>query len=247
MDGSRDTQAGVNGRSGPAERNVIQRMEGHIWGRMGRGLLVLIPLIVTLLILQFVVVSVDNVFRGDGGFLKRLIDDTPLDFPGVGLIFLVLVLYAVGLLVSAGRVGRAIVRMEDAVLTRIPVVKNIYGVVRQITDTLASPMGHRFSRVVFIEWPRQGYMALGFVTGHCHSPSGEGTLVVVYVPTVPNPTSGNLAFVSEDDIIETDMTVEEAMKLVFSGGIVLPDMLTMPPRSVLSEPPAAGQPSLTED
>jgi uncharacterized membrane protein len=223
-------------------------MEGHVWGRMGRGLLVLIPLIVTLLILRIVVVSVDDIFRGDGGFFSRWIDDTPLNFPGVGLVFLVLVLYGVGLVVSAGRVGRTIVRMEDAVLSRIPIVKNIYGVVRQITDTLASPMGHRFSRVVFIEWPRQGYMALGFVTGHCHSPSGEGTtLLVVYIPTVPNPTSGNMAFVSEDDIIETDMTVEEAMKLVFSGGIVLPEMLKMNAGTALSEPPPAGQPSLTED
>ena len=246
MDGPRDTQAAVNGSSAPVERNVVQRMEGHIWGRMGRGLLVLIPLIVTLLILRIVVVSVDDVFRGDGGFFTRWIDDTPLNFPGVGLVFLVLVLYAVGLLVS-GRVGRAIVRMEDAVLSRIPVIKSIYGVARQITDTLASPMGSRFSRVVFIEWPRQGYMAIGFVTGHCHFSSGEGTLLVVYIPTVPNPTSGNLAFVPEDDIVETDMTVEQAMKLVFSGGIILPDMLKLSPRSLLSEPAAAGQPSLTED
>ena len=243
MDGRSDSQSGVEGDSQPVERKVVQRVEGHIWGRMGRGLLVLIPLIVTLLILRFVVVSVDEVFRGEGGFIE---DDHALDFQGVGLVFLVLGLYAVGLLVSVGRVGRAIVRLENAVLSRIPVVKSIYGVARQITDTLASPMGHRFSRVVFIEWPRQGYMAIGFVTGHCDSPSGEATLLVVYIPTVPNPTSGNLAFVSEDDIIETGMTVEEAMKLVFSGGIVLPDAMQLV-GSRRSEQPSAAQPSLPDD
>ena len=243
LDGRRDTQTGVDGNSGLEERNVVQRLEGHFWGRMGRGLLVLIPLIVTLLVLRFVVVSVDDVFRGEDGIFK---DDHPLNFPGVGLVFLVLVLYAVGLLVS-GRLGRAVIAIEDAILSRIPVVKSIYGVVRQITDTLSSPMGHRFSRVVFIEWPRQGYMALGFVTGHCHSPTGEGTLLVVYIPTVPNPTSGNLAFVAEEDIVETGMTVEEAMKLVFSGGIVLPDAVSMVPRTVLPDSPPVREPSLPED
>ncbi len=151
-----------------------------------------------------------------------MLTGTPLNFPGVGVITLVVILYGMGVLVS-GRVGRRrVVQWQGAVLSRIPIVRSIYGVAHQATEALASPSGHRFSRVVFLEWPRAGYMALGFVTGHCHLPVQEETLMVVYIPTVPNPTSGNLAFVSERDIIETDMSVEEAMKVVFSGGIVLP-------------------------
>ena len=133
--------------------------------------------------------------------------------------------------------GAKIVRFESAVFSRVPVVKSIYGVVRQATDALSDPMRHRFSRVVFLEWPRRGFMALGFVTGHCHSPVDGKDLLVVYIPTVPNPTSGNLAFVSEADIIETEITVEEAMKIVFSGGIVLPDAMQMHSTAGLSESP----------
>ena len=117
-------------------------------------------------------------------------------------------------------------------------MKSIYGVAQQATDTLSSSMGHQFSRVVFIEWPRPGYKALGFVTGHLHSPAEERAVLVVYVPTVPNPTSGNLAFVPEEDVVEMDMSVEEAIKAVFSGGIVLPDDMRVRPRAGLPEAPA---------
>ncbi len=119
-----------------------------------------------------------------------------------------------------------------------PVVKNIYGVAKEATDTLSGPMRHRFSRVVFLEWPRRGYMALGFVTGHFHSPVERKMLLVVYIPTVPNPTSGNLAFVPEEEIIETDLTVEDAMKVVFSGGIVMPEMMGVQTKVGLPGPSA---------
>ena len=204
---------------------MLKRIESHLVRRIGSGLFILIPLIVTALIIRFIVVSVDEVFRGEGGFFTRLIKDTPLDFPAVGIVFLVLVLYVVGLLVS-GRRGSMVLAVESAVLTRIPVIKSIYGVVRQITETLSSPSDRHFSRVVFVEWPRPGCRALGFVTGHSHGSEDEETFLVVYIPTVPNPTSGNLAFVPERDVVEGNMTVEEAMKLVFSGGIVLPSAFT---------------------
>ena len=124
-------QTGVNSDSNNVGPNVVQRGEGHVWSRMGAGLLILIPLIVTLLVIRFIVKSVDEVFRGDGGFFNRWIENTFLDFPGIGIIFLVLVLYVVGVLVS-GRLGRAVVAIEGAVLSRSPVVKNIYGVVKNV-------------------------------------------------------------------------------------------------------------------
>ena len=223
----------ANGEDQVQDRTPLQRLEGHFLGTMASGFFVLIPLLVTILILQFVVVSLDGVFRGDGGLLSR----TALNFPGVGVVVLVVVLYGMGLIVS-GRVGRRrVVQWQGAVLSRIPIVKSIYSVAHQATEALTSSTGHRFSRVVFLEWPREGFLALGFVTGHCHLPVQEDTLIVVYVPTVPNPTSGNLAFVSEREIIETDMSVEDAMKVVFSGGIVLPETMAtnMTPRRGLSE------------
>ena len=204
-----------------SEPTLRHRLEGHFLGTMASGFVVLIPLLVTILILQFGFVYIDRIFRGEGGLLSG----TPLNFPGVGVITLAVILYGMGLVVS-GRVGRRrVVQWQGAVLSRIPIVRSIYAVAHQATEALASPSGHRFSRVVFLEWPRAGYMALGFVTGHCHLPQQQETVMVVYIPTVPNPTSGNLAFVAERDIIETDMTVEDAMKVVFSGGIVLPPTL----------------------
>ena len=215
------------------DRTSFQRLEGHFLGTMVSGFVVLIPLLVTTLILQFVFVNLDAVFRGEGGLLSR----TPLNFPGVGVVVLVVVLYGMGLIVS-GRVGRRrVIKWQGAVLSRIPIVKSIYAVAHQATEALTSSTGHRFSRVVFLEWPREGFLALGFVTGHCHLPVREDMTIVVYIPTVPNPTSGNLAFVSEREVIETDMSVEEAMKVVFSGGIVLPETMAtnMGTRGGLSE------------
>ena len=84
-----------------------------------------------------------------------------------------------------------------------------------------------FSRVVFLEWPREGMVAIGFVTGRAYSRNSDHSLAIVYIPTVPNPTSGNMAFVNEDDLLETDITVEDAVKLIFSGGIVLPKTLAL--------------------
>jgi uncharacterized membrane protein len=80
---------------------------------------------------------------------------------------------------------------------------------------------------VFLEWPREGMIALGFVTARVVKPNSDLSLAIVYIPTVPNPTSGNMAVVSEDELFETDLTVEDAMRLVFSGGIVPPDSISL--------------------
>ncbi len=176
----------------------------------------MVPLGITFIILRTVVVFLDEI-------LRPFLENTYLDFPGIGLVTLLIGLYLIGAIVSA-RLGRRAFDVQGAVLTRVPVVKSIYVLARQATDALSTPMERKVSRVVFIEWPRPGFMALGFVTGQTSSLDEDGSSrLIVYVPTVPNPTSGNLAFVTEADVIDTDITVEEAMKTVFSGGIVPPD------------------------
>ncbi len=197
-------------------RTRLQGLERHLWRMLGSGFLVLIPLIITVVVVRFVFLYVDDLLRPT----IREAQLAWLDFPGVGVVGIILILYLVGVLVSQ-RVGRRAIDWQAAIFSRIPLVKTIYGVAKQATDALSSPLGHHYSRVVFVEWPREGYQALGFVTGHTRGSDGE-VKVAVYVPTVPNPTSGNLAFVSEREIIETNLTVEDAMKLVFSGGIVMP-------------------------
>ena len=208
----------------PANRKTLKRVERHILGKMLAGFLALVPLLVTAIILLFVIENVDNFVRP-----LAFVDGQPWDFPGIGLIVALVAFYSVGLLIATG-FGRQAISWKSAVLSRIPVVKTIFGVTQQATTALTSPSGHRFSRVVFLEWPREGMVAMGLVTGHAHSPDKAESLVVVYIPTVPNPTSGNMAFVSEDDVIETGLTVEDAMKLIFSGGIVLPEALSSVPK-----------------
>ena len=210
------------------------RVERHFWGRVLSGFLVLLPLIITAWILVFAFNQIDGLF---GRLSDALIRITPLEenvpmvaafIAGIISVFFGLaVLYFFGMLMTI-RIGRMAVDVKVAVLSHIPLVKNIYGVAKQATDSLTTPSGQQVNRVVLVEWPRPGLFALGFTTGHSHPEhSDDAVFVVVYVPTVPNPTSGNLAFVREEEVYATDMTVEEAMKIVFSGGVVLPESLKL--------------------
>ena len=213
-------------------RARIQGAEGHIWRSLASGFLVLIPLIITIMVVKFLITFVDGFFRP-----LPFVRGTPYDVLGIGVVFSLVLLYVIGAIVLSKGHGR-VAQWQNAVMSRVPVVKGIYGVAKQTTDALSSPTGHRFSRVVFIEWPRVGYLAIGFVTGRLHSPSDNETpMLAVYIPTVPNPTSGNLAFVPEGEVIETDLTVEDAMKVVFSGGIIFPDTMLARVRGNLPNPP----------
>ena len=196
-----------------------KRIENHIQRKTLAGLLEMVPLIVTILVLLFVVEYADSFVR-----ILPFVEGQPWDFTGIGLIVVIVSAYLLGLFVST-ILGKKLMWLQDTILNGIPVIKTIYGVTQQATRSLTSQ--YDFSRVVFVEWPRAGMIALGFVTGQVRAADGETTIVLVYIPTVPNPTSGNMAFVVEDDVIETDLTVEAAMKLVFSGGIVLPQSISL--------------------
>ena len=209
-----------------SEINVFQRVENHVQGKTLGGLMELVPLLVTAVVLLFIIGWADQFVRP-----LAFVAGRPWDFPGIGLIAAVIIFYVVGLMMST-KIGKIVMARKDDFLNLVPVVKTIYGVTQQATTSLSGQF--RFTRVVFLEWPREGMIAVGFVTGRAHRERKDEinedepqSLVVVYIPTVPNPTSGNLAFVMEDDLMETDLTVEDAMKLVFSGGIVLPESVSM--------------------
>ena len=213
--------------------NILKRIETHIQGRVLSGLFELVPLLVTVIVLVWLVQNTDGFFRNPDTFVGQYIDGTYLDFPGIGLVILAIIFYLIGL-VAMIAIGRGLLGFVSRVMNVIPVVRTLYGVTQQAMASVGSRAN--FSRVVFIEWPRDGMVAMGFVTGRARAPSREEDLVSIYIPTVPNPTSGNMAFVLEDDVVETDMSVEDAMKLIFSGGIVLPDSISMarmprPPRT----------------
>ena len=201
--------------------SVFRRLERHVQGKTIGGLMELFPLLVTILVIGVIIGYADNFVHP---LIKFLPWEAPfiggLTFTGVGLIVLALLFYLTGLIISS-RPGKAFFKITGKILTRTPLVGSIYGLTQTVATVMSSQ--YRFSRVVFLEWPRDGMIALGFVTGRIVSPHTGESLVVIYIPTVPNPTSGNMAIVVEDDVFETDLSVEDAMKMVFSGGIVLPD------------------------
>ena len=218
MDDSKNLQVDDEDQKEP-DPSILKKIEGHIQGTTLAGLFELVPIIVTVVVLMVIIGYADSAVRG-----LPFVKDKPWDFWGVGAIVAVILFYLVGLIIST-RIGRIAMDLKDTVLNHIPVVKTILGVTNQAMASLTSQ--YQFTRVVFVEWPREGMVAMGFVTGRAYAKKTQESIVVVYIPTVPNPTSGNMALIHEDDIIETDLTVEDAMKLVFSGGIVLPEAVSL--------------------
>jgi uncharacterized membrane protein len=148
----------------------------------------------------------------------------PFSLPGLGLLLMLAFLTLVGML-TAGLAGRTLVRMGERLLSRMPVVRGVYSTLKQIFETVLAQKSRSFREVVLVEYPRRGIGAIGFVTGptrgEIQTRSGE-ELVNVFLPTTPNPTSGFLLFVPKSDLIHLDMSIEEGIKMVISGGIVAP-------------------------
>ena len=211
--------------------NVVQRLGDHFQSKIGRGLIKTLPVLITTIALVYVINFVDGLITpvialavNAGSALPYLDWLSALNFTGIGLIVSVVLFYALGLFVSM-RYGDKITTAFVDVFKRVPVIKGVFGVTEQMTSVLTSEYG--FSRVVFVEWPKDGVLSMGFVTARVQATRGGHSLVVVYIPSIPNPTSGNIALLLEDDVMETDMSVENAVKMILSGGIILPDSLAL--------------------
>ena len=206
------------------------RFKRHVWQSIARGFLLLIPLFITILIVRYLVGFAGSVISPFVDFvISRPILD---DIPGATLIVWSSVtasalvgFYSLGMLVTGEKGQNRVSIGINAFLSRIPIVKSIYDVVNQTTQALSTPREKAFSRVVFLEWPRPGVRALGLVTGQCVLPHDNRTMLVIYIATVPNPTSGMLAVIPEDEVVDAGISVEQAMKIIFSGGIVIPEGL----------------------
>lgn len=149
----------------------------------------------------------------------------PFSIPGLGLVIVFVVLTAIGAL-AAGLLGRWAMGLFESILARMPVIRSIYGAIKQIVETILKQQSEAFRQVVLFEYPRRGSWAIGFITG---TTSGEvqnlteDEVVNVFLPTTPNPTSGYLLFIPKKELVMLSMTVEEGIKMVVSGGIVTPD------------------------
>ncbi|MBL0226607.1 MAG: DUF502 domain-containing protein [Geobacteraceae bacterium] len=189
----------------------------HLKGTFIAGLFVVIPLGVTIFILKFLFNFTDGILSS---YLDRMFSITTgqeLHFPGLGIITGAVVIYLAGLL-ATNVLGTQLLKLGDKLLNRIPLVNSIYSSSKQLTKVFREGKSS-YRRAVFVEWPRAGVKAVGFVTAEVER-SGE-RLVVVYVPTMPNPTSGFALFFREEDVIDSGMTVEEALKFVVSGGAIV--------------------------
>lgn len=196
----------------------MEKVINHLKSRFVTGLFVVVPVGVTIFVLKFLFSFADGLL---GSYLDQLlIAVTKHDyyFPGLGMITGAVVVYLTGLL-AANVMGKRLLRWWDALLARIPLVKSIYTSSKQLTQVFQEGKSS-YRRAVFVEWPRKGVRAVGFVTAEVER-EGE-RLVVVYVPTMPNPTSGFALFFREDEVHESGMTVEDAVKFVVSGGVVVP-------------------------
>lgn len=163
----------------------------------------------------------------------------PVGIPGIGLIVAFVLLTLIGAL-TAGLAGRMLIGFSETLLNRMPVVRGVYGAIKQIVSTIVSQQSTSFREVVLVQWPREGMWTIGFVTGtptdEIQALSADRDMVGVYVPTTPNPTSGYLMWIERRDIVPMSITVEEGIKLVVSCGIVTPNGTAAPSRPELLEP-----------
>jgi uncharacterized membrane protein len=187
------------------------------------GLLIWVPLAITAWVLSLIVSTLDQSLR----LLPAAVHPQNLlgfDIPGVGALLTLAVILVTGLL-ATNFIGQRLVLWWEALLRRIPVVNSVYTAVKQVSDTLFSSNGNAFRKALLIPYPRQGSWTIAFLTG---KPGGDvanylqGDYVSVYVPTTPNPTSGFFLMMPSADVVELDMSVDEALKYIISMGVVTP-------------------------
>jgi uncharacterized membrane protein len=187
------------------------------------GLLVLVPLFITVWVISGLVGMMDQSLL--------LLPETwrpkaqlGLDIPGMGAILTLLIIFVTGV-IATNFFGKRLILVWEALLARVPVVKSIYASVKQVSDTLFSDSGNAFRQAVLVQFPRPGVWTIAFVTG---KPGGDvanhlsGDYLSVYVPTTPNPTGGYFLMLPRADVVELDMSVDEALKYIISMGVVAP-------------------------
>ncbi|HSM62244.1 MAG TPA: DUF502 domain-containing protein [Longimicrobiales bacterium] len=205
----------------------MSRTHGRFWRlrtRMASGLVALVPIVVTVYVLRLA-------FAVTSGILLPVIDPAVREWPelwraGLSLAILIVAVYLLGE-IATRTVGRRILGVGEAVLLRVPFVKVVYSASKQVVEAFQSPTARAFKSVVFLEFPRPGTRAVGFVTSSITRPDGS-VWNTVFVPTTPNPTTGFLQVVPEVDLEKTDMTVEEGIKMIMSLGVLVPGRIARP-------------------
>ncbi len=205
------------------------------------GLLIWVPVLVTVLVVRFILELMDQTLLV---LPRSLRPDTlfGLHVPGIGAILAVLIVLLTGLLVT-NFIGRALVAIWEDALERIPFVRALYGGVKSFSETILSNSGKSFKQVLLVEYPRAGIWSIGFQTTdnlpEINAKLGEEQ-VCVFVPTTPNPTSGFIFMIPRSQARTLNMTVDEAMKMIVTLGVVTPDVVHEPGGARSVAPPAPG-------
>ena len=187
------------------------------------GLLFWIPLGLSIVVIKFFLELVNDIVPPE--YLPEKLFNLESVIPGSGIVWVILIMLITGVLVN-NFIGRKILELWDKLLNKIPGFRSIYNALKQLSDTVLSPSGESFKKAILVEYPRRGMWTIAFQTGNyrgeVEKKIGE-EIINIYVPTTPNPTSGFFIMLPKDDVIELDMSVDEAFKLIISTGVVTPD------------------------
>ncbi|MBI3617804.1 MAG: DUF502 domain-containing protein [Candidatus Omnitrophica bacterium] len=183
-----------------------------------RGLLAIIPLGLTIIAIRLVYVVIDK------RIIEALAKVIGYRIPGLGVLLVLVLLYFLGLITS-NVLGRRLLHAFESIFQRIPLIKTTYQVGKQISTTLSLPERQVFKKVVLVNLFQPGQRGIGFVTGTVIDKKNQQQLLKIFIPTVPNPTSGFLVLMKESDTVDPGWSVDEAMKTVISGGIIGPEVI----------------------
>jgi uncharacterized membrane protein len=213
-------------------KDVFGSILAHTRDRLVRGLLLLLPLVITVWLLRLVFGIVSGNFTPIVVAALRAAGIDPEQsgqirfvIPLIGLCLTLLTVYLVGV-IGVNLLGRRIFAAFERGILKVPLVRSIYGASRQLLDAFSVGSQGGFSRVVVVEYPRRGVWTIGFVTneisGKYTGAAADARFIAVFLPTSPNPTSGWLALVPAEDVRDLPLTIEEGITLIVSGGIVTP-------------------------
>ena len=182
------------------------------------GLLTLLPLSITLYLFYLIFYFLDNLI---GDIIYAIFE---FRIPGIGFAAGILLILAAGFIAS-NIIGKKLISYSDRILQRVPLLRGIYSSSKQIIDAFTIQGKNAFQKVVMLEYPRKGLYVIGFVTGNTRGEIQDKTkeeTLSIFIPTTPNPTSGMLILAPRNQLVELDMTVEEGLKVIISGGLFIP-------------------------
>lgn len=195
--------------------SIIQNIRSKLFA----GVAAALPLFLTYFLLEFLFITLDE-------FSAPLLEKIGLQIPGLGIVLTLLLIFALGVLVT-NFLGRKIFNLGERIVKRVPIVNTIYSTLKQITETFTKGTADTFEGAVYIQYPREGLWTMAFISGESVSESNV-PYFHLFVPTTPNPTSGFFLMIPQADTVSTGMSVEEGLKTIISGGLLAPEQNPLP-------------------